>query len=214
MEKLLNQEIQDQIRDFLSHMDKEISFVLFTKKTGCETCTQTRMLLEEISSLNDKITFVNKDLDIDTAEAKEFGITMAPSFVILDSNGKYRGVKFSGIPAGHEINSFLSAVIDMSGVNFGFDEKIIERIKKIKKPINIKVFVTLSCPHCPGAVSNAHRLAMLNENIESEMVEAQTFFEYASKYNVSGVPKIVINETHELLGNQPLEEYLNTFERL
>jgi protein-disulfide isomerase len=46
------------------------------------------------------------------------------------------------------------------------------------------------------------------------MVEAQTFFEYSSKYNVSGVPKIVINETNELLGNQPLEEYLNKIEAM
>ncbi|MDT8337257.1 MAG: thioredoxin family protein, partial [Candidatus Izemoplasmatales bacterium] len=146
--------------------------------------------------------------------ADKYSVTLAPSFVILNQEGKYKGVKFNGIPAGHEINSFLSAVIDMSGVEFGFDEKIIERIKTIKKPVNIKVFVTLSCPHCPGAVSNAHRLAMLNENIESEMIEAQTFHDLSKKYNVSGVPKIVINEKHELIGNQPIEEYLNQLENL
>lgn len=214
MEKLLNQELQNQIGEFLSHMDKAITFVLFTKETGCETCQTTKMLLEEISFLNDKMTFVEKDLNRDKEEAKKYGITLAPSFVILDNQGVYQGVKFNGIPAGHEINSFLSAIIDMSGVDFGFDKEVVERVKKIDKPVNIKVFVTLSCPHCPGAVSNAHRLAMLNSNIESEMVEAQTFPELSKKYKVSGVPKIVINEKHELLGNQPIEEYLNTLERL
>jgi glutaredoxin-like protein len=133
---------------------------------------------------------------------------------MLDKDDNYLGVKFNGIPAGHEINSFLTAVLDMSGLDYGFDKALVERIKKIDKPVNIKVFITLSCPHCPGAVVNAHRLAMLNENIKSEMVEAQTFFEYSSKYNVSGVPKIVINETNELLGNQPLEEYLNKIEAM
>jgi glutaredoxin-like protein len=172
------------------------------------------MLLEEIAELSEKISFIEKDLEIDKDEAKKYGVTLAPSFVILDNEGKYKGVKFNGIPAGHEINSFLSAVIDMSGVEFGFDKDLVERIKKIKKPINIKVFVTLSCPHCPGAVSNAHRLAMLNDNIESEMIEAQTFQELSVKYKVSGVPKIIINEKHELVGNQPIEEYLNKLERL
>lgn len=214
MEKLLNEDLQKQIGEFLSHMEKKVNFVLFTKEKNCETCQQTKMLLEEISELSEKISFINKDLDKDKEDAKKYDIKLAPSFVILDENGLYQGVKFNGIPAGHEINSFLSAVIDMSGVNFGFDKEIIERVKRINKPVNIKVFVTLSCPHCPGAVSNAHRLAMLNENIESEMIEAQTFAELSTKYNVSGVPKIVINEKHELLGNQPIEEYLNTLETL
>jgi len=214
MEKLLNQELQNQIGDFLSSMKEAITFVLFTKEKDCETCLSTKMLLSEIAELNKKITFVEKDLLKDEVDAKKYGVTMAPSFVILDHEGKYQGVKFNGIPAGHEINSFLSAVLDMSGVDFGFDPELIERIKKINKPVNIKVFVTLSCPHCPGAVSNAHRLAMLNENIESEMIEAQTFTNLSKKYNVSGVPKIVINEKHELLGNQPLEEYLNKLEIL
>lgn len=214
MNKLLNEELQNQIREFLNNMKDEISFIFFTSEKNCETCEQTRMLLSEIADLSDKISFTAKDLQKDKVEAEKYGITLAPSFVILDHKGIYKGVKFNGIPAGHEINSFLSAVIDMSGVEFGFEPEIIERIKKIDKPVNIKVFVTLSCPHCPGAVSNAHRLAMLNDNIESEMIEAQTFYELSQKYKVSGVPKIVINEKHELIGNQPLEAYLNTLEKL
>jgi glutaredoxin-like protein len=214
MNKLLNEELQNQIREFLNNMKDEVTFIFFASEKNCETCEQTKMLLSEISELTEKITFVEKSLENDKADAKKYDITLAPSFVILDHEGKYKGVKFNGIPAGHEINSFLSAVIDMSGVEFGFEPEIIERIKKIDKPVNIKVFVTLSCPHCPGAVSNAHRLAMLNDNINSEMIEAQTFYDLSQKYKVSGVPKIVINEKHELMGNQPLEAYLNTLETL
>jgi glutaredoxin-like protein len=214
MNKLLNEELQNQIREFLNNMKDEVTFIFFASEKNCETCEQTKMLLSEISELTDKITFVEKSLENDKADAEKYDITLAPSFVILDHEGKYKGVKFNGIPAGHEINSFLSAVIDMSGVEFGFEPEIIERIKKIDKPVNIKVFVTLSCPHCPGAVSNAHRLAMLNDNIKSEMIEAQTFYDLSQKYKVSGVPKIVINEKHELMGNQPLEAFLNTLETL
>ena len=214
MPTLLNAELQNQIREFLAPMKEKVTLVLFTQESPCETCTETRQLLSEISSLNDKITFVEKDLYEDIKETDLYGITLTPSFVMLDSEGQYRGVKFNGIPAGHEINSFLSAIIDMSGVDFGFDKKTIERIKKIDKKVNIKVFVTLSCPHCPGAVMSAHRLAMLNPNIEGEMIEAQTFYNLSEQYNVSGVPKIVINEKHELLGNQPIEAFLNQLENL
>lgn len=214
MPTLLNQDLQNQIREFLAPMKEKVTLVLFTQESPCETCTETRQLLSEVSALNDKITFVEKDLIEDIKEADLYGIDLTPSFVMLDSEGTYRGVKFNGIPAGHEINSFLTAIIDMSGVDFGFDQDIIDRIKKIDKPVNIKVFVTLSCPHCPGAVTNAHRLAMLNKNIVGEMIEAQTFYHLSEQYNVSGVPKIVINEKHELLGNQPIEAFLSQLEKL
>jgi len=214
MEKLFNKDLQKQIGEFLTHMKNNVTLVLFIGEKNCETCEQTKMLLEEVSELNDKITLEVKDIAKDSDEAMKYGVTMVPSFVMLDNEGHYQGVKFNGIPAGHEINSFLSGIIDMSGAEFIKDKALIERIKKIDKPVNIKVFITLSCPHCPGAVSNAHRLAMLNPNIESEMIEAQTFYELSTKYNVSGVPKIVINETHELVGNQPIEEYLKTLENL
>ena len=46
------------------------------------------------------------------------------------------------------------------------------------------------------------------------MIEAQTFNEMSNKYKVSGVPKIVINDKYELLGNQPIEEFLSKIEAL
>ena len=214
MSQLLNEEVSKQVKEFLAPMKEEITFVLFTKANPCVTCDETRALLKEVKALNDKISFVEKDLEKNKDEALLYDVTLAPSFIILDKDGTYKGVKFNGIPAGHEINSFLTAVLDMSGIDFDLDPAIVERLSKIDKDVNIKVFVTLSCPHCPGAVSKAHRLAMLNPHINAEMVEAQTFYELSQKYNVSGVPKIVINETHELVGNQPLEAFLNEMENL
>ena len=214
MNQLLNEDLQQQIRTFLGQMKHPIHIVLFTKESPCETCIETKMLLKEISDLSEKISFEEKNISIDTNLAQQYGITLTPSFIMLDHERKYRGVKFNGIPAGHEINSFLTAIIDMSGVDYGFTEQIKHRIQKINKKVNIKVFVTLTCPHCPGAVSNAHRLAMLNDHIEGEMIEAQTFHELSEKYQVSGVPKIVINDTFELLGNQPIEAFLNQLDQL
>ncbi len=208
MANLLNEEVQGQIKEFLSRMKNPITMVLFTKEDPCETCKETRQLLSEVAPLNDRITVIEKDINKDKTDAEKYGITLTPSFVVLDEQGDYLGVKFNGIPAGHEINSFLNALIHMSGVELGLDEATIEKIRQIDKKVDIKVFVTLSCPHCPGAVETAHKLAMLNKNIEGSMIEAQTFHELSNKYQVSGVPKIVINDKHELIGNQPLDAFL------
>jgi glutaredoxin-like protein len=207
MERLLSEDIQKQLKEVLSAMIKPVKMVLFTKPY-CETCKETKMLLNEVSELSDKIYVEEKDIDKDSDEADLYDVNLTPSFVLLNSDNVYQGVKFNGIPAGHEINSFLSALLFMSGVDLGLDQATIEKIMKIDKPINIKVFITLSCPHCPGAVSTAHKMAILNKNIKAEMVESQTFMDMARKYKVSGVPKIVINEKHELVGNHPIESFL------
>ncbi len=214
MEKLLNKDLQKQVKKILDPMKDKITIVLFTKETDCDSCEPTLQIINEVAEVSDKISVKVYDLDKNSEEVAKYNIEMAPSFVILDKDDQYKGVKFNGVPAGHEFNSFLSALVEMSGEVSYVPADFAARVAKIDKPINIKVFVTMSCPHCPGAVQKAHKLAMMNKNVVGEMIEAQTFYELSEKYNVSGVPKIVINDTIELVGNQPIETFLSSIESL
>lgn len=214
MEKLLTKDLQKQVIKILNPMKDSITIALFIKETDCESCEPTLQIINEVAQLSDKVTVKVFDLDKDSSEVAKYNIEMAPSFVILDKNDEYKGVKFNGIPAGHEFNSFLSALVEMSGTESDVPADFAARVAKIDKPVNIKVFVTMSCPHCPGAVQKAHKLAMMNKNVVGEMIEAQTFYELSEKYNVSGVPKIIINETIELIGNQSIETFLSSIESL
>ena len=57
-------------------------------------------------------------------------------------------------------------------------------------------------------------LASKNSKIKADMVEGSVFPHIINKYNVSSVPKIVINETKELLGDVPLDMILKEIESL
>lgn len=214
MERLLDKDLQKQVKKMLEPMKDKITIVLFTKSSDCESCEPTLQIINEVAELSEKIKVKVFDMDTDLTEVAQYTIEMAPSFVILDKEDHYKGVKFNGVPAGHEFNSFLSALLEMSGYESEIPADFAARVAKIDKPVNIKVFVTMSCPHCPGAVQKAHKLAMMNKNVVGEMIEAQTFYELSEKYNVSGVPKIVINDTIELVGNQPIETFLSSIESL
>ncbi|OPL09714.1 MAG: glutaredoxin [delta proteobacterium ML8_F1] len=210
----LNDDIRKQITEIFAPMEKEVKIVLFTEETGCESCEDTKGYMEEMAELSDKLSLEVLDAQKEAERAKELKVEMVPAIVLLDEAGKDLGVKYYGIPAGHEINSFITGVLEVSGAGEELPGEIIERIEKINTPVNIKVFVTLSCPHCPGAVAKAHKIAMLNPLVNAEMVEANTFGELSNKFNVSGVPKIIFNEGPDLVGNQPLEEFLKTIEAL
>lgn len=212
-EKLLNQETSNQIKELLSELKKKLTIVFFTKE-NCEHCNITKQLFEEIAPLNDNISLQVYDINNDTKEKQQYNINDAPSYLILNDKNEETRFSFYGIPAGHEINTLLAQIVDIGSDEPLFDDQTLATIKGYNKEVNIKVFVTTACPHCPGAAINASRLAILNPNIKAEIYEASTFNEISNKYQVSGVPKIVINETESLMGNQPINAFLETINKL
>jgi glutaredoxin-like protein len=206
--KMLNQEVSNQLKEVFNQLQDNVTIALFTDGSDCQTCKETTEYMGELSALSDKLHLKEYDINTDAELARKYKVELVPSIVLLNAEGDFEGVKFNGIPAGHEINSFIPALIEVSGASSQLPDDMTETIESIDKPVNIKVFVTLGCPHCPGAVQKAHKLALMNKNIDAEMIEAQTFPAISQKFNVSSVPKIVINDQYELVGNQPIEAFL------
>jgi glutaredoxin-like protein len=211
---LLNEEVKGQLKEVFGGMKNEVTIALFLGETGCDSCKDTKDYMEDVESLTEKINLEIYDIEKDSEKAKELNVENIPAIVLLDANKKDNGVKYYGIPAGHEINSFVTGVLEVSGAGEKLSDSLESQIKAIDKKVDIKVFITLSCPHCPGAVSKAHKLALMNENISGVMIEAQTFNELSNKFNVSGVPKIIINDKYELVGNQPIEKFLEEINKI
>ena len=51
-------------------------------------------------------------------------------------------------------------------------------------------------------------MAMVNPRITAEVIEVQEFPDLAQRYQVRGVPKTVINDTVEFVGNVPDETFI------
>lgn len=211
---LLDDSNREKIQDFLKAMQDKVEVIYFTQEMECDICKQTRQFLSEISELNDNLVLTIYDFVDDDDKAKELGVEQIPAIVLKNKEGSNTGIKFYGLPGGYEINSFLTSLVEVSGNKEEVELDIQKRIDKIEKEINIKVFVTLSCPYCPTAVVNSHKLALENKNISAEMIESSAFPHLANKYNVTGVPKIIINDKEELTGAQPIDKILDIIEEL
>lgn len=213
MNKFLDEQTLEQLKEVFASVENPVTILHFLQN-ACENCAITSQLFAELDGISDKITIVSHNIDDNPELKDEYNVTNAPSYLILNKNNKPSGAVFYGVPAGHEFTTLITNIIDASHVEDLFQKELLEQIQAINKPIDIKVFVTVSCPHCPGAAINASRLAQLNSNIKASVYETQTFGEMADKYQVSGVPKIVINETEELLGNQPIGEFIKLINNL
>lgn len=207
MNKLLDEQTIKQLNDIFSSIQNPITVNYFTKN-DCENCSITEQLFNELSDISEKVEISTYNIDENPDLKNQYNVTDAPSYIILNQSNEPTGAVFYGVPAGHEFNTLITNITDAGHQEDPFENDVMDLISEIKKPIDIKVFVTVSCPHCPGAAINASRLAQLNPNIKASVYESQTFSDIAEKYEVSGVPKIVINETEDLLGNQPIEEFL------
>jgi len=192
MEKLLDDKTLEQVRDLLGEMKGRVK-ILFFEKDNCEYCDVTKQLYTELKDGVDNIDLETYDINSPIAEEYEIDTTLAPATVILASNGSDLGVRFYGIPSGHEFSTLLQDLILLSkNGEVELSEDAVNKLKTVNKKMRLRVFVTPTCPYCPRAVLSAHQAAMINENINGEMVEANEFYEISMKHNVSSVPHTVI----------------------
>ena len=71
-----------------------------------------------------------------------------PTIAILDKNGDFSGVKFSSLPSGHELNSFILAMYNIAGPGQKISDDTMKNIQNISSPVNIKIGISLSCTKC------------------------------------------------------------------
>ncbi len=192
------QVVEDHLEDSLF---SPVTLLYFTQETACQFCTETEEVLREVASLSDKVELQIYSFVEDEDVAEEYGIDKIPATVVM-SDADY-GVRFFGIPSGYEFTSLIEAMVDVSQGTSDLAEETREALKEIVEPVHMQVFITPTCPYCPGAVRLAHSMAVANEWIQADMVEATEFPQLANKYRVQGVPKTIINEEIPVEGAVP-----------
>ena len=208
---LLSDQDRQTVAAHLAAITHPVTILFFTQTIGApETALIARQVLDEIVSLNDRITLEEVNFILEKDRAAGYGIEDVPAIALLKDNDDTR-IRFFGAPAGYEFMSLVEAVIlagtDDSGLAPASKALIAAHVTG---PLDILVFVTPTCPHCPRAVTLAHRMAVESPHIRATCVEATEFMELSRKYRVTGVPKTVVNETIEMLGALPEDAFVRT----
>ena len=195
---ILNDEMKGAIKKRLDALPAQVKLVFFKTNFDCETCDTAEALADDLASLSEKLVLETHNLRTDEAKAAEYGIDKVPAYVVEGLGGNR--VRFYGLPAGYEFASFLESLKDASVGKTELAAATRQKLSGLKKPAHIQVFVTPTCPYCPGVVRTAHKLALESPQVTADMIEVEEFPDVAGKYQVGGVPKVVINDSVELLG--------------
>jgi glutaredoxin-like protein len=205
---LISEEDREYLKEeFSNNLKRKVTLLYFKKeKDESEYSKQTMELLEELASLNENLSLVTENCG-NADRMKEEELTLCPSIKI--KSGRTGFINFYGVPAGHEFISLVEAIKDMGSENLSLPEDVLNGLKEIEKPADIKVFITHGCPYCPGAVRTAHQFSLANKNIKASMVDANYFRELSMEHGVSSVPHIIVNDKTGFVGNVPPKLFLD-----
>ena len=194
---MLSETVKESLKkDFEKNLKEDVEIVF--RKGKSELSKKLENILNEVASLSEKIKFKVSD----NLTCYDYPC------IAINRKDKETGIKYMGSIEGGEFKTFIDSIKLVSRGEISLNERTLDFIKEIDKPVSIKVFITLSCGWCPPAVLKCYNFALSSDLIETTAIECFSFPELANKYSVVSVPKIVINDNYELIGNRNENEIL------
>lgn len=197
---MLDSNILDQVRSIFANLDAQYTIV--------SSCSPERSETSEMTSfLND---FASTSSHIATNHLSASGDTL--EFSILKDN-EPTGIKFRGIPNGHEFTSLLLAILNADGKGKNLpDEMICRRINALDGEIKLQTYVSLTCTNCPDIVQALNIMAITNPRISHEMIDGALFQAEADAMKIQAVPTVYANGKMLHVGRGSLGELLEKLE--
>lgn len=201
--------MREQLGGIFGKLTKNVT-LLQVMDSSEEKSLELNSFLTEFASLSEKILLetVQKGTDV---EAK-YGIDKLPSLVVLNDQGEYTGIKFSGIPSGHEVNSIVLAVYNVGSAGQPIEEPVVNKIKALPKK-KVQIFVSLTCHYCPDVVAACQRIASINHNVEAEMIDIGVFPELKTEKKIMSVPAMIIDDQEIVFGSKNMDEIVEILEK-
>lgn len=173
---MLNADLKQQLQQLLGLMEGDVEFR--TSIGSDDKSKELKELLDEIAEMSEHITIVEKELK------------RTPSFSVSKPDEEV-GVTFAGIPLGHEFNSLVLAILQVSGRAPKEKQSIIDQIKGLEGKYNFETYVSLTCQKCPDVVQALNLMSVVNPNITHTMIDGSVFREESE--DIMAVPAVFLD---------------------
>lgn len=199
---------QEYIRErFEQQLEGRVKIDYFTQRASslyvsgreeCPACEDTGKLLEEVAALSDKITLTVHELRDAADEAAKLRVDKVPGIALRGPAN--RSLRFFGIPGGNEFPNFIETIIEISKQQSALGAAAAKQLKRLKDNVSLTVYVTPTCPHCPGVVRAAYRLGLASAHVQASAVEVSEFPRLGEQLGIRAVPFTVIGDKAAVAG--------------
>jgi alkyl hydroperoxide reductase subunit F len=118
------------------------------------------------------------------------------------------GIRFAGIPMGHEFTSLVLALLQVGGHPPKADADVLEQIRNLEGEYRFETYISLTCQNCPDVVQALNLMAVVNPNIRHVMIDGALFQDEVSERQIMAVPTIYLNGEVFGQGRMSVEEIL------
>ena len=191
---MLDEALKTQLKSYLEKLTQPIELVA-ALDDGAKS-RELDELLREIATLSDKIS-----LRRDDSEARK------PSFAI-NRVGTDIGVRFAGIPMGHEFTSLVLALLQVGGHPSKAAAELIEQVRSLDGEYRFETYFSLSCQNCPDVVQALNLMSVLNPNIQHVAIDGALYQDEVETRQVMSVPTVFLNGELFDQGRMSLEQIL------
>ena len=191
---MLDDTLKAQLQQYLALLRQPIRLIasLDVSQTGLEML----QMLQTIAGLSPMVT-----LETSGSDARN------PSFLVA-REGQSTGVRFAGLPLGHEFTSLVLALLWTGGHPPKVDAEVIENIKALDGDFQFEVYMSLSCHNCPDVVQALSLMAVLNPQVKTVVIEGGAFQDEVASRQVMAVPMVFLNGQVLGSGRMSVEEIL------
>jgi len=137
---ILKEKDKEKVANIFKGIEKDVKIVMFTQEMECQHCEMTRTMLEEVSSLSDKVIFEVHDFVAEADLAKKYRVDKIPATVLLGD--KDYGIHFYGVPAGYEFNVLIEDIMDVGKRDPGLSKEVMAELDKIDRPVHMQVLIS------------------------------------------------------------------------
>jgi len=199
---------EQMVKREFEKLTSEVFLSLFTPEEKDPKYSAVVEFLNKIVHLNPKIKLKIVPKGSNPDLFTRYNITEVPSLVIEDS-----GIQYTGIPAGPEAMVFIQTIVMKSNANSGIGDVIGRVLASLTKKLQLRTIVTSQCTICPLAVRIGNMFSLESalkghHKIQHEVINATEHCDYVSKYDVSAVPIILINDQTAFTGIPDVDKYV------
>src|SRR5580698_2858290 len=88
---LISSSDQQKLRESFAEMTRPVRLLFFTQTLGCETCLQTRQILDELPPLSDWIVIEEVNFVLEPDKAAQYGIDRVPAIAVVYEESQSAG---------------------------------------------------------------------------------------------------------------------------
>jgi alkyl hydroperoxide reductase subunit AhpF len=112
-----------------------------------------------------------------------------------------RQVVYQALPLERELAPFLAFLNDNQAFAGTIAADVRQRLKQLRVPALVRVYITPHCPFCPLTVSTLLGLAAHSDQVRITVIDGERFPESAEKDRVSAAPTVILDDQLRWTGN-------------